>query len=264
MIEIHADDAAIIKAMTGFKAIPDDIAEEYGLRMRFASAGGHAGLMGLWSIVDMLRYLGHKPSVKKQMAGEPQIVRWRNVRPSTPVVVDADGHTFAGWFLGDHGQGVLSIQSPSSPHPREFFAKNVRLATESDDLSVLESGPAQVAPLAGEEDEELESLAHSATNQPADEDDERPGWTTNDIGREVLVEDGDAELIGTLVGLSEDSNCIVEITGEDGQVFQEEYPAASVFSNETPPVMLLARQEMDAERKAAEAAEEAAAKDAFV
>lgn len=267
------EDKEVILAMTASKRVDEDITIEYDMRMRMATVGGHSGSMGVWAVVDMLRYLGRKPPVRRAAR---EMVRWSKVRVGVPVVVNSPEYTdLVGWFQGDLGEGILSVRSPDRVHPVEVYAKFVRLADDTDDTSSLQEVPANLGKFAHEDEldgDEPDDFYADDEPKPArktrrdrgpttqldeDEDDGDAAdegndynWTAGDIGRAVLVEDGEAEFTGTLVGIGADGQKVsVEIDGEDG-TYTEEYSVKNVYSNEPSPVMILAAQQMAEEQAA--------------
>lgn len=270
MAQMFDDDKATIRAAIGKNVIPEEIAVEYAKRMRMATLAGHSGPMGLWPAIEMLRSMGYEPLVKRVIREAP---RWSRVRVRTPVIVDSpDDENMAAWFVGDLGEGILAVQMPHRPTETHVMAKFVRPATDDDDVSSLEvEQPAARMDEEVEDDDAFDESAYApdrADDEPRrgrahaqsqydadDEDDEDHGWGKADIGREVLVEDGEAELTGRIVAVSPDGNQVtVEVQPEDGDSFVENYPAENVFDNAPPEIMVLAAQEAAAAREAEESA----------
>ena len=266
MFEIHEDDALAIKRHLRVKTIPEDVAIEYSHRMQWALEDGHTGPMGMWPIIDMLKYLDYKPPKKRTDRIQ---IDWRKAPTGAPVVVSEtpDMKGFVGWFEAYQPGGILTVRSPHRPGPIDVFAKFVRPATEDDDISSLAgsmpTGDYEEEDVDEDEmdyvnDEPKESSRPKPSRRAQDDDDDiESEWTASDVGRKVIVEDGDAEIAGIIVGISEDCRAVTVRGEANGEEFEEEYPASIVFPDDPNPVMEAAVAQMaeEAEKKAAKKTE---------
>jgi len=248
-MEMFEDDVTLVQQQTGHRNVPEDVVVEYGIRMRMAAGSGHTGTMGMFPMIDMLRYLGYVPRTKKSKPQQTTI-RWSDVRPGLPVIADSpETGEIKGWFEGDFGHGVLAVRSPFSPNLYEIYAKYVRPATEDDDMGCLNEGVPPAFLATSEDDEELAYDEGPPSRQEPRaavdlDDEEEIAWSAADIGKRVLAEDDDGgEHEGRIVGV-EGEIVTIEIAGEDGQSFREDYFAESVIPIEKPPKELAEHEEL--------------------
>lgn len=266
MIDIPEDDERCMCNYLGVEGahnLPEDVITEYTYMRTFASNQGSVSSVGMWPIFHMMRKLDRPPFTKKV---ESQVIRWADVVFGLPVYVRSpETGEFVGWFQGDMGHGVLAIRSPFSPTSKEVYAKYVRPATEDDDLSALDEGiPPIAAEAATDDDDEMEYSDSVDAEFDEDEADATPDisdgeteLTANDIGRSVLVEDGDEEFSGILTAFHGEIGKVTVRVVVDEEEVDCEYDASDVFIDEEHPIMAMAAAQQ-AEEEAAE--KEAAAK----
>ncbi|MEM6692989.1 MAG: hypothetical protein AAF664_26405, partial [Planctomycetota bacterium] len=123
---IVPDDQLCILQMLSLEVMPEDIEEEYGIRIRMYHRQGAGGPIGPIALIDMLRHLGYECGQPK-FAKKSEQVDWRKTEEGTPVQVQIGNEwsTQRATFQGMVSSGTLCIERDGKMD--EFNAFDVRL-----------------------------------------------------------------------------------------------------------------------------------------
>lgn len=128
---IVPQDEVTIQRMIGQQVIPEDIRDEYLLRIRFLHRESSGGPMGQGMIVDMLRFLGHEP---RSITSMSPVLDWREVKLGTKVDVRRAGRWTQpggeGRYAGFVDSGTIAVEMPSG-RVDEYYRHDVRIATKT-------------------------------------------------------------------------------------------------------------------------------------
>jgi len=128
------DDELLIQQMLGISIIPDDIQEEYGIRITLYHRHGPGGPLGPLALIDMLRFLDYSCEVGKEIRKDEERMEidWHTVPTGTPVQVRQKGLWIMSMatYQGIVQAGILAIERFGRVD--EYRAIDVRLPTEDD------------------------------------------------------------------------------------------------------------------------------------
>lgn len=119
----------------GVKDIPGDVEEEYRIRVKMYHASGSSGPLPPVGLIDLVRFLGHKPP-------QPKVadtgIDWRTMPEDGSVRVEArfNGQWMKGVYLGGVEGGTLAVRLHGDPVIKECRPHMLRL--DHDDVQTEE------------------------------------------------------------------------------------------------------------------------------
>lgn len=219
MPTIHPVDAKLINLMLGVALPPKEIEQEYFARRRMLELTGwpHDSDLGPITLVDMLRSLGFDPPEES-----PPCVPWNRYPQDGSIRVEARWRIanhyewLSGVFLGFVGYGYLSVKLDSEPVSRAFLESDVRLAAnqrrqcdtvspQTDSIDASDAPRDMEVPDIGPDDPTVLSIS-----PPAHEEFD---WCMVSAGQDVFVQDGDVEIVGSMMAVA-GNEILLQIQGE--------------------------------------------------
>lgn len=221
---IHPEDEQYLLAMLGGALVPEDVRQEYELRVAMFHRAG-TGPLGPIGLVDLLRSLGHKPA---NMPEEVQNVEWRDYPQDGSVRVEARffGSWVPGVFLGFVEAGTLAVRLDDDDMVKECRRDMVRLAPK--DVPPPPERPPRADLL--DDTQELPAVKDQVPDEPDDGPDGADyvpiDWSKVDAGAVVWVQPSPEEdiLDGEFVS-AEEGRIRVKLDGEEDT---KEFPADAV------------------------------------
>lgn len=229
---IHPEDSQLVQQMTGFDAVPEDVAAECGVRLAMYHRGGGTGPLGTLAVVDVLRSLGYKA---EQERDAPAAVDWSAYPGNGSVRVEARffGTWMPGRFHGFVEHGMLNVRLDNDDVHRECMPCIVRLAATSeaaggadgrvdgqpDTVSSPDEPAAEAIEIPPAEPVGIASVADDDPEPPDDGVDASlvEALSAVPTGTKVWVEINDDYKDGVLHEVDGSGMVIVQIDGEDEQ-----------------------------------------------
>jgi hypothetical protein len=189
------------------EVIPDEVQEEYELRVKMFHGDGQSGPIGTAACIDILRFCGLKPVQHTGESEEVQRVDWKTQDSDGSVTVKAGpfyGEMQQGVFRGVMTGGMLAIELISEGRVVECRPDMVEFVSANNEPE-LEQAP-------------LEPDARASLLEPeppVDDEIADTDWSKEDlIDREVYVQRKNEEPVeGTFRGLDEEGRLRVKKEG---------------------------------------------------